>query len=46
MKGMQNKEGRRGKHIGYRWESHKEIDHYEDQDVDVWMLKWILEGRD
>jgi hypothetical protein len=25
--------GRRGMHIGYRWESQKERDHLEDQDV-------------
>jgi hypothetical protein len=26
--------GRRGMHIGYWWESQKERDHWEDQDVD------------
>jgi hypothetical protein len=35
--------GRRGTHIGYWWESQKERDHWEDQDVDGWtILKWIL----
>jgi hypothetical protein len=32
--GMQHKWGRRGMHIGYWWESQKERDHWEDQDVD------------
>jgi hypothetical protein len=36
--------GARRKHIGYWWESQKERDHVEDQDVDGWtILKWILE---
>jgi hypothetical protein len=36
--------GRGGMHIGYWWESQKERDHLEDQDVDGWtILKWILE---
>jgi hypothetical protein len=36
---------RRGIHIGYWWESQKEIDHYEDQEVGGWtILKWILEN--
>jgi hypothetical protein len=31
-------------HIGYWWESQKERDHLEDQDVGGWtILKWILE---
>jgi hypothetical protein len=34
-------------HIGYRWESQKERDHQEDQDVGGWtILKWILERQD
>jgi hypothetical protein len=35
-------------HIGYGWESQKERDHWEDQDVGGWViLKWILgwDGR-
>jgi hypothetical protein len=32
-----------GIHIGYQWESRKEGDHWEDQDVGGWtILKWIL----
>jgi hypothetical protein len=35
--------GRRGIHIGYWWESLKERDHYNDQDIGGWIiLKWIL----
>jgi hypothetical protein len=34
-------------HIGYRWESEKERDHLEDQDVGGWkILKLILEKWD
>jgi hypothetical protein len=30
-------------HVGYWWESRKEGDHWEDQDVGGWtILKWIL----
>jgi hypothetical protein len=33
-----------GMHIGYWWESQKERDRLEHQDVDGWtILKWILE---
>jgi hypothetical protein len=36
--------GRRGMHIGHWWESQKERDYSEDQDVGRWtILKWILE---
>jgi hypothetical protein len=39
--------GRRGMDIGYWWESQKERDHYEDQDVGGWtILKLILERED
>jgi hypothetical protein len=35
---------RRGMHIAYWWESQKERDHWEDQDVSGWtVLKYILE---
>jgi hypothetical protein len=31
-------------HIGYWWESQKERDHLDDQDVNGWtILKWILD---
>jgi hypothetical protein len=34
-------------HIGHWWESQKERDLWEDQDVGGWtILKWILEGQD
>jgi hypothetical protein len=34
-------------HIGYWWESQKERDHWEDQDVGgLTILKWILERYD
>jgi hypothetical protein len=34
--------GKRLMHIGYWSESQKEIDHYEDQDLGVWIiLKWM-----
>jgi hypothetical protein len=33
--------------MGYWWESQKERDHWEDQDVGGWtILKWILDGWD
>jgi hypothetical protein len=36
--------GRRGMNIQYWWESQKERDHKEDQDIGEWMiLKCILE---
>jgi hypothetical protein len=39
--------GEEGMHIGYWWESQKEIVHWEDQDISGWtMLKWILERYD
>jgi hypothetical protein len=34
-------------HIGYWWESQKDRDLWEDQDIGGWsILKWILERRD
>jgi hypothetical protein len=34
-------------HIGYCWESQREVDHREDQDVGGWIiLGWILERWD
>jgi hypothetical protein len=39
--------GKGGMHIGYWWESRKEGDHWEGQDVGGWtILKWILERWD
>jgi hypothetical protein len=36
--------GRKGMHIGYWWESQKEGDYYEYQDIRGWIiLKWILD---
>jgi hypothetical protein len=36
--------GRIEMHIVYRWESQKEEDNWEDQEVGEWaILKWILE---
>jgi uncharacterized membrane protein len=35
--------GKREMRIGYWWESQRERDHYEDQDVGGWtILKWIF----
>jgi hypothetical protein len=37
---------RAGMHIGDWWESRKEGDHWEDQDVGGWtILKWIFERQ-
>jgi hypothetical protein len=33
--------GRRGMHIGYRWERQKERDHWEDHWVDNIKMEWI-----
>jgi hypothetical protein len=39
--------GRRGVHIGYWWESQKERDHWNVQDVGGWTISnWILERYD
>jgi hypothetical protein len=35
---MQHEWGRGGMHIEYWWESQKERDHLEDQDVDGWTI--------
>jgi hypothetical protein len=38
---------RRGTLIDYRWESQRERDHWEDQDIGGWiLLGWILERWD
>jgi hypothetical protein len=29
-------------HIGYRWESQKERDHYEDQDIGGWTILKLI----
>jgi hypothetical protein len=39
--------GRKVMHIGFWWESQKETDHQEDQDVGgCIILKWFLERQD
>jgi hypothetical protein len=44
MDGHVARMGRRGIHEGYWWESQKERNHWENQDLGVWtILKWILE---
>jgi hypothetical protein len=41
---LEHEWGGKGMNIGYRWDSQKERDHYEDQDVGGWIiLSWILE---
>jgi hypothetical protein len=37
--------GRRGMHIGHRWEVQKERDQWEDQDVGGWTIKMDLRER-
>jgi hypothetical protein len=34
--------GRRGVRVGHWWESQKESDHYEDQDVGGWAILGLL----
>jgi hypothetical protein len=47
MAGHVARMGKRGKHIGYWWESQKKRDHWEDQDAGGWItLKLILERYD
>jgi hypothetical protein len=44
---MQNEWGRGRMHIEYWWDSQKEKDRLEDQDVHGWtVLKWVLERKD
>jgi hypothetical protein len=38
--------GRIGTRIDYWWESQKERNHWEEQDVGGWILEWILERWD
>jgi hypothetical protein len=41
------RKGRRGLHIGYRWKSQKERDHYEDLNIGGWTtLKGVLRERE
>jgi hypothetical protein len=30
-------------HIEYWWESQKDRDHWEDEDIGGWIIKWILD---
>jgi hypothetical protein len=39
-------EERSGTRVGHWWESQREGDHWEDQDVGGWILGWILERWD
>jgi hypothetical protein len=34
--------GKTGMHKGYSWESQKEKDHWEDQDVGGWTILWRI----